>query len=65
MRKIHLSLGEQMAFDMYFSGLVAMNHAHPGAGRSNGVAVAEIRSLDELADLALQMIEIRREVGKQ
>ncbi len=62
MRKTKLEQSEQITFDIFFSGIVAMQE-HPGIGRSNGVALAPPKkSVPECADLALEMIEVRRQV---
>jgi hypothetical protein len=48
-----------MVFDIYFSGLGAMS-IHPGAGRSNGYGIADQLTLEECAEKAVKMVEIRR-----
>lgn len=63
MRTTRLAADERVVFDIFFAGIVSMAHCHPGAGRSNGYAQAPpIKSIDGCADLALEMIEKRREV---
>lgn len=49
-----------MVFDIFFAGVVSMAHCHPGAGRSNGHGIADKLSIEECAQVALQMIEERR-----
>lgn len=61
---VHLEESERVMFDLYFAGIASIA-MHPAAGRSNGVSIATERSLSECADIALEMIEIRREVFKQ
>ena len=62
MRKLPLAENEHITFDIYFSGIVAMQQ-HPGIGRSNGHGfAAPAKSVEECADLALEMIETRRNV---
>ncbi len=62
MRKLELYGEEMMVFDVYLAGIVSMN-LHPGIGRSNGVADAPPKmDLDQCFDLALEMIELRRQV---
>lgn len=54
---------EIAVWDVYFTGITSMAHCHPGAGRSNGHAEAPPKlSIRECAALALEMVEVRREV---
>lgn len=54
---------EILVWDIFYSGIVTMAHCHPGNGRSNGYAEAPGKlSLEECADIATGMIEIRRKV---
>ncbi len=63
MRNVRLDIEEQMVFDVYFPGIVSMAHCHPANGRSNGHATApEKLTIEQCADVALAMIEIRRRV---
>lgn len=62
MRHLELYMGEQQIFDLFFASVASVGHCHPAAGRSNGIAVAPKLSLDECADVALEMLEIRRDV---
>lgn len=48
---------EQTAFDVYFASVTSMQ-MHPGAGTKEHHKL----SLEECRDVALQMIEIRRNV---
>lgn len=58
---------EQMVFDVFFAGVVAMAHCHPGSGahRTGYDMPAPKLSIKECADLALEMIEVRRQVMAQ
>jgi hypothetical protein len=52
-------------FDIYFPSLACMT-VHPGSGRSNGFAEARAYTLEEVADMALHMIAIRRRmIGRE
>lgn len=62
MRKLSLTSDEHMIFDIFFAGTVSMAHCHPAAGRSNGFAEAPTKTVEECADIALEMIEVRRKV---
>lgn len=53
-----LEQDEMVPFDMYFASLVSMQ-VHPGAGSKEHKPL----SLDECRRMALEMIQIRREVG--
>lgn len=48
---------ERVAFDMFFASLCSMQ-LHPGAGTKDHAKM----TLKECADMALEMIEIRRSV---
>jgi hypothetical protein len=48
---------EQIAFDMYFASLCSMQ-VHPGAGMKDHAKL----TLEECRDMAIQMIELRRNV---
>lgn len=63
MRKLPLAENEHITFDIYFSGIVAMQQ-HPGAGlKKEGYdKAADKLSVEECADIALEMIEVRRQV---
>lgn len=50
-------MDEKLAFDVYFSTLVGWQF-HPGASRDGAVRL----SLEECADMALRMLNIRRQV---
>lgn len=50
---------ERIPFDMYFASLTAMQ-VHPGAGTKEHRKL----TLEECRDMALRMIDIRREVVK-
>ncbi len=52
-----ISPEEYITFDMYFASLCSMQ-VHPGAGTKEHAKL----SLQECADMALEMIAIRREV---
>jgi hypothetical protein len=52
-----LNHDEHITFDMYFASLASMQ-VHPGAGTKGHAA----KTLQECADMALEMIEIRRTV---
>ena len=52
-----ISQEEYITFDMYFASLCSMQ-VHPGAGTKDHAKL----SLQECADMALEMIAIRREV---
>ncbi len=57
---------EIMLFDVYFAGVVSMAHCHPGSGRSNGYGTAAPRlTLQECADLVIEMLKVRRQVMAQ
>lgn len=62
MRNVELLEDEEHIFDIYFAGTVSMAHCHPACGRSNGIAVAPKLTVEECADIALEMIEVRRKV---
>lgn len=51
---------ERIPFDMYFASLTSMQ-VHPGAGTKEHRKL----TLQECRDMALQMIEIRRDVVKE
>jgi len=51
---------EQVAFDMYFASIVSFQH-HPGAGTKEHRAL----SIVECRDIALEMLQVRREVMVQ
>ena len=56
-------MDEELVFDVYFASIVSMAHCHPANGRSNGHATApEAKSVEDCADIALNMIEVRRRV---
>lgn len=67
MRDIELEESEVVVFDIFFAGIVSMAHCHPANGRSNGYSEApKPKSVEGCADLALEMIEVRRRVlGEQ
>lgn len=50
-----LSPSETIAFDMYFASLMSMQ-VHPGAGTKEHRKL----TMQECRDMALQMVEIRR-----
>lgn len=52
-----ISENEHITFDMYFASLCSMQ-VHPGAGTKEHAKL----SLQECADMAMEMIAIRREV---
>lgn len=52
-----LSPEEHIPFDMYFASLMSMQ-VHPGAGTKEHRKL----TIEECRDMALQMVEIRREV---
>ena len=60
MQKLKLAPHEEVVFDIYFAGIVSMAHCHPGSGSTRYGTTP--KSLEGCADLALQMITIRREV---
>jgi hypothetical protein len=66
MRKFDFNYGEQNVFDMFFIGIVSMAHCHPGAGiwrNDQGKYVTiDKPSLEDCAQLALDMIEVRRQM---
>lgn len=62
MSTVKLNDAEQMVFDIFFAGCVSMAHCHPAAGRSNGYGTAEKLTVEQCADLALEMIAVRRKV---
>jgi hypothetical protein len=63
LRSIELDESEVLVFDVFFASVTSMAHCHPGNGRSNGYAAAPPKlSVEECADLALEMIEVRRKV---
>ncbi len=66
MRKLYLAEHEQTIFDIYFSGIVAMSHCHPGAGiwrNDEGKYVTiDKPTVEDCADKALEMIEVRKQV---
>jgi hypothetical protein len=49
--------GEQVAFDVYFASVTSMQY-HPGAGTK----AHDKLSLEECRDIAVRMVELRREV---
>lgn len=51
---------EKIAFDMYFASVTSMQF-HPGAGTKEHQRL----TLDECKDVALAMIELRREALKE
>lgn len=51
---------ERIPFDMYFASLTAMQ-VHPGAGTKEHRKL----TLEECRDMALQMIDIRRNVVRE
>lgn len=51
---------ERIPFDMYFASLTSMQ-VHPGAGTKEHRKL----TLEECRDMALQMIDIRRNVVKE
>lgn len=53
-----------MVFDIFFAGIVSMAHCHPGAGvKKEGYDRAgRALSIAACADLALEMVEVRRQV---
>lgn len=62
LRNLKLAESEHLVFDIYLSGIVAMQ-LHPGVGRNNGHGyAAPAKSVEECADMALEMIEVRRKV---
>lgn len=63
MKNLPLDKSEHITFDIYFSGIVAMQQ-HPGIGvKKDGYErTAPAKSVEECADLALSMIEVRRKV---
>lgn len=61
MRSLNLNEEEKMVFDVYFPSIASISF-HPAAGRSNGHDKAAQRTVEECADIALKMIEVRREV---
>lgn len=63
MRQLELDVDEILVFDIFFAGIVSMAHCHPANGRSNGFAEAPPKkSIEDCADVALEMIEVRRRV---
>ena len=52
-----LAPDETMTFDMYFASLTSMQ-MHPGAGTKDHQKL----SLQECADMAMEMIAIRRDI---
>jgi hypothetical protein len=62
---IKLEQDEQMVFDIFFAGCVSMAHCHPAAGRSNGYGTAEKLTVEQCAELALEMVAVRRKVFAQ
>lgn len=48
--------GEQVAFDVYFASVTSMQY-HPGAGTK----AHDKLSLEECRDIAVRMVELRRE----
>jgi hypothetical protein len=51
---------ERLTFDMYFASLASMQ-VHPGAGTKEHRKM----TLDECRDMALQMLDIRRNLIKE
>lgn len=64
MKEIKLRLDEIVPFDVYFAGVVAMGRWHPGANfdKESGTYSRGQMSVEECADEALDMIEVRRKV---
>lgn len=54
---IEIFADEQIAFDMYFASIVAMQF-HPGAGSRDHVKL----TIEECKDQALEMVLVRRNV---
>ncbi len=52
-----LSPDEKVAFDVYFASVTSMQY-HPGAGTKDHARL----SLEECRDVAVKMVELRREV---
>lgn len=53
-----------LTWDVYFASIASMSK-HPGTGRSNGYGTAPAVSIEDAADTALEMIEVRRKVLAQ
>lgn len=56
---------DQAVWDVFFVAIVSMAHCHPGAGRTtaNGEVNAPKLSLEDCADIATRMVELRKQVG--
>lgn len=52
-----LTTNESMAFDVYFASVTSMQY-HPGAGTKEHRRL----TLEECRDIALDMIELRRQI---
>ena len=57
MRELTLQPDEILVFDIFLAGIVSMN-LHPGTTRDKPSG----RTMEECADIALEMIEMRRKV---
>lgn len=64
MRNLKLREYEKATFDVFFASIASIAH-HPAAGRDNGHGKATVRTVEECADVALEMIEVRRKVFEQ
>lgn len=51
-------MDERAAFDVYFGSVVSMSMMHPGAGSKDH----KKPTLEECADIAIEMINLRRDL---
>jgi hypothetical protein len=58
LRQLELYSGEQQIFDLFFASVTSLAHCHPGNCRNGASPI----SIEECADIALGMIDVRRDV---
>lgn len=58
MRQLELYMGEQQIFDLFFASVTSLAHCHPGNNRDPGNQL----TIEQCADVALEMLEVRRDV---